>query len=116
MSDQPERPEIDPADPPGQPPPAHPRHLAADRAGKGLLRAAHRITEGLAEAGVADDGVVVLRTDGPHRSLAGLAELIDGALAENAENAAEADSERRAEGEAQSGGAEAGHDRPEHIE
>jgi len=64
-----------------------PKHLAADRAGKAALHAAHDITAGLAEAGVEDDGVVVLRTDGPHRSLGELETLIDAALAETDEAA-----------------------------
>ena len=45
-------------------PPIHPKHLARERFGKGALHAAHDITEALAEAGVDDDGVVVLRTTG----------------------------------------------------
>jgi hypothetical protein len=64
-------------------PGVHPKHLAADRAGKGMLRAAHDITVGLAAAGVDDDGVVVLRRGGPHRSLAGLEALLDAALADD---------------------------------
>jgi hypothetical protein len=65
-------------------PPVHPKHLARDRFGKEALLAAHDITEALAEAGVDDDGVVVLRTDGRRHSLAELEALIDDALAEDA--------------------------------
>ena len=64
-----------------------PKHRAMDRAGKAALHAAHDITTGLAEAGVEDDGVVVLRTDGPHRSLGELESLIDAALDETDEAA-----------------------------
>ncbi|GAA3081491.1 hypothetical protein GCM10010464_51960 [Pseudonocardia yunnanensis] len=67
-------------------PPVHPKHLAFDRFGKGALHAAHDITEALAEAGVDDDGAVVLRTDGPRHSFAQLEALIDEALAEEAEH------------------------------
>jgi hypothetical protein len=66
-------------DPPEQPP-VHPKHLAHDRFGKEALLAAHGITEALAEAGVDDDGVVVLRTDGRRHNLAELEALIDDAL------------------------------------
>ncbi|MEN3264410.1 hypothetical protein [Pseudonocardia sp.] len=66
-------------------PPVHPKHLARDRFGKEALLAAHDITEALAEAGVDDDGVVVLRTDGRRHSLAELEALIDDALAEDAD-------------------------------
>jgi len=64
-----------------QPPPA--KHLATDRFGKTALRAAHDITTGLAASGVDDDGVVVLRTDGPHRTLSELESLIDDVLADD---------------------------------
>jgi hypothetical protein len=62
----------------------HPKHLARDRFGKEALLAAHGITEALAEAGVDDDGAVVLRTDGKRHSLAALEALIDDALADDA--------------------------------
>ena len=65
-------------------PPVHPKHLARDRFGKDALLAAHGITEALAEAGVDDDGVVVLRTDGRRHNLAELEALIDDALADDA--------------------------------
>ncbi|GAB3199909.1 hypothetical protein GCM10027261_30740 [Geodermatophilus arenarius] len=58
------------------------RHEAADRAGKAALRAAHDLTVGLSS----DDDVpepVVVRRGGPHRSVGGLADLIDSALQEN---------------------------------
>ena len=64
--------------------PVHPKHLAYDRFGKEALHAAHGITRALAEAGVDDDGVVVLRTDGKRHSFVELEALIDGALAEDA--------------------------------
>ncbi|MGY1831338.1 hypothetical protein ACI8AA_13080 [Geodermatophilus sp. SYSU D01180] len=59
------------------------RHEAADRAGKAALRAAHDLTEGLSAD---EDDVpepVVVRRGGPHRSVGGLADLIDSALQEN---------------------------------
>ena len=63
-----------------QPPPE--KHLATDRFGKTALHAAHDITAGLAASGAEDDGVVVLRTDGPHRTLSELESLIDDVLAD----------------------------------
>jgi hypothetical protein len=69
-------------DTPEEQPAVHPKHLARDRFGKGALHAAHGITEGLADAGVEDDGVVVLRTDGKRHSFAELEALIDDALAD----------------------------------
>jgi hypothetical protein len=74
-------------------PSTHPKHLAYDRFGKEALLAAHGITEALAEAGVDDDGAVVLRTDGKRHSLAALEALIDDALADesDAREAREAD-------------------------
>ncbi|WP_214370703.1 hypothetical protein [Pseudonocardia sp. H11422] len=63
--------------------PVHPKHAARDRFGKGALHAAHDITEALAEAGVEDDGVVVLRIGGKRTSLADLEKLIDDTLAED---------------------------------
>ena len=63
-----------------QPIPA--KHLATDRFGKTALRAAHDISAGLAASGAEDDGVVVLRTDGPHRTLSALESLIDDVLAD----------------------------------
>jgi len=76
-NDTPEQPEV------------HPKHLAYDRFGKEALLAAHGITEALAEAGVDDDGVVVLRTDGRRHNFAELEALIDDALAEDAEHSDE---------------------------
>ncbi|GEL17489.1 hypothetical protein [Pseudonocardia asaccharolytica] len=69
----------------------HPKHQARDRFGKEALHTAHGITEALAEAGVADDGVVVLRTDGKRHSFAELEKLIDDALAEDEAAAGGAD-------------------------
>jgi hypothetical protein len=66
-------------------PAVHPKHMAHDRFGKGALFAAHGITEALAEAGVDDDGAVVLRTDGKRHNLAALEALIDDALADEAD-------------------------------
>lgn len=57
-------------------------HRAKDRFGKIAVHTAHEISRALTESGETDDGVVVLRTDGPHRSLAGLERLIDDVLAE----------------------------------
>jgi hypothetical protein len=54
------------------------RHEATDRFGKAALRTAHDLGEALA-----DPDPVVVRTDGPHRSLAGLTALIDAALADD---------------------------------
>lgn len=62
-------------------------HRAKDRFGKIAVQAAHEISQALAESGEPDDGVVVLRTDGPHRSIAGLERLIDTVLAEEDEPA-----------------------------
>jgi hypothetical protein len=59
------------------PPPQIQRHEATDRFGKAAMRTAHDLGEALA-----DPDPVVVRTDGPHRSLSGLAALIDAALAE----------------------------------
>ncbi|HEX2075934.1 MAG TPA: hypothetical protein VHF92_19320 [Geodermatophilus sp.] len=64
------------------PPPVE-RHAAQDRVGKRALRTAHDLGAALADDG-ADAEPVVLRTDGPHVSFAGLAALIDEALAEDA--------------------------------
>ncbi|HEY2763508.1 MAG TPA: hypothetical protein VGJ13_05770 [Pseudonocardiaceae bacterium] len=62
--------------------PEIPAHQAKDRFGKIAVHTAYEISRALTESGEADDGVVVLRTDGPHRSLAGLQRLIDDALAD----------------------------------
>jgi hypothetical protein len=59
------------------PPPRIERHEATDRFGKAAMRTVHDLGEALD-----DPDPVVVRTDGPHRSLAGLAALIDDALAE----------------------------------
>jgi hypothetical protein len=58
-------------------PPRVPSHEARDRFGKAALRLVHD----LGEAGAVEEPVV-LRTNGPHRSLDGLAALIDTALAD----------------------------------
>jgi hypothetical protein len=61
-------------------PPRIERHEAVDRFGKKVLRTAHDLTAALAENGRADEEPIVLRTDGPHRSIEGLMALIDEAL------------------------------------
>jgi hypothetical protein len=61
-------------------PPRIERHEAVDRFGKKVLRTAHELTAALAENGATDQEPVVLRTDGPHRSIRGLMGLIDEAL------------------------------------
>lgn len=58
----------------------HPKHQARDRLGTVSIQTAHRITRVLAETGADDDGVVVLRTDGPRPKLSDLEKLIDDAL------------------------------------
>ena len=63
-------------------PPPIERHEAVDRFGKTALRTAHRLTAAMAESG-ADEEPILLRTDGPHRTLDGLAALIDAALADD---------------------------------
>jgi hypothetical protein len=66
-----------------QPPPIE-RHAAADRFGKRALGAVHDITVALSEG---DDGAgepVLLRRNGPHRSIGGLQALIDEALVDDA--------------------------------
>jgi hypothetical protein len=61
-------------------PPRIERHEAVDRFGKKVLRTAHELTAALAENDAADEEPVVLRTDGPHRSIRSLMVLIDDAL------------------------------------
>ncbi|MGY1643889.1 hypothetical protein ACI782_22500 [Geodermatophilus sp. SYSU D00703] len=61
-------------------PPPHERHEATDRFGKAALRAAHRLTEALDDDEDGVPGPVVVRRNGPHRSLDGLAALLDEAL------------------------------------
>jgi hypothetical protein len=63
-------------------PPRIERHEAADRFGKIALRTAHRLTAAMAESG-ADEEPILVRTEGPHRTLVGLAALIDAALADD---------------------------------
>jgi hypothetical protein len=63
-------------------PPPIERHEAADRFGKTALRTAHRLTVAMAESG-GDEEPILVRTDGPHRTLDGLAALIDAALADD---------------------------------
>jgi hypothetical protein len=62
-----------------QPPPIE-RHVAADRFGKRALGAAHDISVALADGGPEEP--VLLRRNGPHRSIGGLEALIDEALGE----------------------------------
>jgi hypothetical protein len=62
-------------------PPTVERHEAVDRFGKRALRTAHDLGAALAETGHGEPGEpVVVRTDGPHRTIDGLAALIDAAL------------------------------------
>jgi hypothetical protein len=65
--------------------PEIPAHRAKDRFGKIAIHTAHDISQALADSGEPDDGVVVLRTDGPHRSIAELERLIDDALRDESE-------------------------------
>ena len=58
------------------------RHVAADRFGKRALRTAHEISAAL--AGDGGDEPVVLRRNGPHRSIGELEALIDEALIDEA--------------------------------
>jgi hypothetical protein len=70
------------------------RHVAADRAGKRALRVAQEITEALAADGVGAGEPVLLRRGGPHRSIAGLAALLDEVLADEASAEEESPSAR----------------------
>ena len=75
MTDSPQEPQ----------PPTIEQHEAVDRFGKAALRSAHDLGAALAETGHAEPGEpVVVRTGGPHRSLDGLAALIDAALEDEA--------------------------------
>jgi len=71
------------------PPPRIARHEAVDRFGTASLRTAHELTTALAGNDDADEEPVVRRTDGPHRSIDGLAALLDAALAEHDEGSGE---------------------------
>jgi hypothetical protein len=73
------------------------RHEAVDRFGKVTLRSAHRLSAALAEGGDAGgEEPIIVRTDGPHRTIDGLAALIDAVLADDAHPGEACD--RRAEG------------------
>lgn len=63
-------------------PPRIAQHEAVDRFGKTSLRTAHELTAALAANDGGDEEPVVRRTGGPHRSIGGLAALLDAALAE----------------------------------
>ncbi|SDN81953.1 hypothetical protein SAMN05428965_1759 [Geodermatophilus sp. DSM 45219] len=63
-------------------PPRIAQHEAADRFGTTALRTAHELTVALAGNDDADEEPVVRRTGGPHRSIGGLAALLDAALAD----------------------------------
>jgi hypothetical protein len=63
-----------------EPPPPIQRHAAADRFGKRALRTAHDITAALADGDEGAGDPVLLRRNGPHRSIAALEALIDEAL------------------------------------
>ena len=56
------------------------KHRAADRFAGRSLRSAQAITDALAEAGVVDDGVVVVDRRAPRRGLGDLERLLDAAL------------------------------------
>ena len=60
------------------------KHRATDRFAGRSLRTAQAITDALAEAGVVDDGVVVVDRRAPSRGLAALERLLDSALDEDA--------------------------------
>ena len=62
-----------------QPPPIE-KHAAADRFGKRALRTAHDITAALADGDAGAEEPILLRRNGPHRSIQGLQSLIDEAL------------------------------------
>jgi hypothetical protein len=63
-----------------EPPPIE-RHEARDRFGKVALRTAHDLSAALAESGRSEGAEpVVVRTDGPHRTIDALAALIDAVL------------------------------------
>jgi hypothetical protein len=65
-------------------PPRVAQHEAADRFGRTSLRTAHELTAALAANDGGDEEPVVRRTGGPHRSIGGLAALLDAALADEA--------------------------------
>jgi hypothetical protein len=60
------------------------KHRATDRFAGRSLRSAQAITDALAQAGVVDDGVVVIDRRAPRRGLADLERLLDSALEEDA--------------------------------
>lgn len=76
-----------------QPPPIV-RHQAVDRFGTTALRTAHRLTAAMAESGGGEEPIL-LRTDGPHRSLDSLAALIDEALADEDAGGTQTDGQPR---------------------
>ena len=63
-------------------PPPLPQHVAVDRFGRTALSAAHRLGQDLADD-PDDVEPVVHHRGGPHRSIDGLAALIDEALADD---------------------------------
>jgi hypothetical protein len=65
-----------------QPPPIE-RHAAADRFGKRALRTAHDITAALADGDAGADEPILLRRNGPHRSIRELERIMDQALEED---------------------------------
>jgi hypothetical protein len=64
-----------------EPPAPIERHVAADRFGKRALQTAHDISAALADDAGADEPIL-LRRNGPHRSIGELAALLDEALAD----------------------------------
>lgn len=63
-------------------PPPIERHAATERFGKAALRTAHRLSVAMAESGSAGEEPILVRAGGPHRTLDGVAALIDAALAD----------------------------------
>jgi hypothetical protein len=63
-------------------PPRIERHEATDRFGTISMRTAHDLGAALTDSGSTDGEPIVVRRGGPHRSLNGLAALIDEALAD----------------------------------
>ena len=58
------------------------QHAAADRFGKRALRTAHDLTAAMADDAGAEEPIVV-RRNGPHRSIGALEALLDEALADD---------------------------------
>jgi hypothetical protein len=65
-------------------PPRIDKHEATDRIGAISMRTVHELGAALTDSPAADVEPVVVRRGGPHRSIDGLAALIDAALADEA--------------------------------